>query len=42
LSCQKPLYFAYQQNLEAVTQWKEKVFPKIKKKAKRVGATVYF
>jgi transposase len=42
LSCQKPLYRAYQQNSEAVEQWKEKVFPEIKKKAKRVGATIYF
>ena len=42
LSCQKPLYRAYQQNPEAVKQWKEKVFPEIKKKAKRVGATIYF
>ena len=42
LSCQKPLYRAYQQNPEAVEQWKEKVFPEIKKKAKRVGATIYF
>ena len=42
LSCQKPLYRAYQQNPEAVAQWKEKVFPEIKKKAKRIGATIYF
>jgi transposase len=42
LSCQKPLYRAYQQNPEAVTQWKEKVFQEIKKKAKKVGATIYF
>lgn len=42
LSCQKPLYRAYQQNPEAVAEWKEKVFPEIKKKAKRVGATIYF
>jgi len=41
-SCQRPLYRAYQQNPEAVTQWKEKVFPEIKKKAKKVGATIYF
>jgi transposase len=42
LSCQKPLYRAYQQNPEAVTQWKENVFPEIKKNAKKVGATIYF
>lgn len=42
LSCQKPLYRAYQQNPEIVKQWKEEVFPEIKKKAKKVGATIYF
>jgi transposase len=42
LSCQKPLYRAYQQNPEIVKQWKREVFPEIKKKAKKVGATVYF
>jgi transposase len=42
LSCQKPLYRAYQQNPEAVTQWKENIFPEIKKDAKKVGATIYF
>ena len=42
LSCQKPLYRAYQQNSDAVKQWKEKVFPEIKKNAKKVGATIYF
>ena len=42
LSCQKPLYRAYQQNPEIVKQWKEEVFPAIKKKAKKVGAAIYF
>ena len=42
LSCQKPLYRAYQKNPEIVKQWKEEVFPEIKKKAKKVGATIYF
>lgn len=42
LSCQKPLYRAYQQNPEAVKQWRETIFPEIKKKAKKVGATIYF
>ena len=41
-SCQKPLYRAYQQNSYAVTKWKKEVFPEIKKKAKKVGATIYF
>ena len=42
LSCQKPLYRAYQQNPKAVEQWKQTIFPAIKKKAKQVGATIYF
>lgn len=41
-SCQKPLYRAYQQDPEAVTSWKETVFPQIKKRAKKLGATIYF
>ena len=42
ISCQKPLYRAYQQNPDAVAEWKEKVFPEIRKRAKKVGATIYF
>jgi transposase len=41
-SCQKPLYRAYQQNPEAVEYWKKTVFPQIKKRAKKLGATTYF
>lgn len=41
-SCQKPLYRAYQKNPDAIEQWKQKVFPKIKKRAKKLGATIYF
>jgi transposase len=41
-SCQKPLYRAYQQNPEAVEHWKKTVFPQIKKRAKKIGATIYF
>jgi transposase len=41
-SCQKPLYRAYQQNPEAVEHWKKTVFPQIKKRAKKLGATIYF
>jgi len=41
-SCQKPLHRAYQQDPDAVAEWKEKVFPEIKKKAKKIGATIYF
>ena len=42
LSCQKPLYRAYQQDSEAVEYWKKTVFPQIKKRAKKLGATIYF
>lgn len=41
-SCQKPLYRAYQRDAELVKQWKEKVFPKIQKRAKKEGAVIYF
>ena len=42
LSCQKPLFRAYQKNPQAITQWKQTIFPEIKKRAKKVGATIYF
>jgi transposase len=41
-SCQKPLYRAYQQDPEAVEYWKKTVFPQIKKRAKKLGAAIYF
>jgi transposase len=41
-SCQKPLYRAYQQDPEVVEHWKRTVFPQIKKRAKKLGATIYF
>jgi len=41
-SCQKPLYRAYQQSPEVVEQWKKAVFPEIKKRAKKLGASIYF
>ena len=41
-SCQKPLYRAYQQDPELVEQWKSNVFPEIKKRAKKLGASIYF
>jgi transposase len=41
-SCQKPLYRAYQQDPEAVEVWKKTVFPQIKKRAKKLGATIFF
>ena len=41
-TCQKPLYRAYQQNKEAVELWKKTEFPKIQKRAKKLGAAIYF
>jgi transposase len=42
LSCQKPLFRAYQQNKEAVEAWKQDVYPEIQKRAKKLGAEIYF
>lgn len=42
LSCQRPLFRAYQKNPDVIKRWKETVFPEIKKRAKKVGATIYF
>lgn len=41
-SAQKPIYKAYEQNPESVKQWLEKEYPKIKRKAKKEKAEVYF
>jgi transposase len=42
LSPQRPLRRAYQQNQEAVEQWLKEDFPRIRKEAQEVGATIYF
>lgn len=42
LSCQKPLFRAWQQNQALVDEWVKKVFPKIKAEAKRLKAKVFF
>jgi transposase len=42
LSPQRPLYRAYQQNPEAVRQWREEDFPAIREQAREEGAEVYF
>jgi len=42
LSCQKPLFRACQQCPQTVAKWKQNVFPAIKKRAKSLGATIYF
>lgn len=42
LSCQKPLSKAYEQNPALVDQWKKKEYPKIRARAKKEGAEIYF
>jgi transposase len=42
LTCQKPLFKAFQQNKEAVQYWLDKEFPRIKKMAAKVGAKIFF
>lgn len=42
LSCQKPLFRAWQQNPKLVQQWLDSEFPKIRDAAKRAGAEVFF
>jgi len=42
LTCQKPLFRAYQKSPEAIEQWKQSVFPVIKKRAAKLGAAIYF
>lgn len=41
-SAQKPIYKAYEQDPEAVKAWLEKTYPKIKRKAKKEKAEIYF
>lgn len=42
LSPQRPLRRAYQQNPEAVDHWLKEEYPAIKKRAREVGAEIYF
>jgi transposase len=39
---QKPLRRAYERDPEAVRLWLEKIYPKLKKRAKRLGAKIFF
>lgn len=41
-SPQKPLRKAYEQDPKTVEKWKKETFPKIQKRAKKLGATIYF
>ena len=42
LTCQKPLFRAWQQNPSLVQQWLEQEYPKIRDSAKRAGAEIFF
>jgi transposase len=42
LSPQRPVWRAYQQNPEAVEQWKREEYPAIRAEAAAAGATIYF
>ncbi|MFN3454415.1 MAG: IS630 family transposase [Pseudobdellovibrio sp.] len=42
LTCQRPIFKAWQQNSQQVNNWLKKVFPKIKARAKNEKADIYF
>lgn len=42
LSVQRPLWRAYEQDGEAVRRWKEEEYPRIRLRAKRLGAQIFF
>ncbi len=42
LSVQRPLWRAYQQDPQAVRRWQEEEYPRIRRRAKRVGAQILF
>ena len=42
LSCQKPLFRAWQQDASRVQQWLEREYPRIRAHAKRAGAEIFF
>jgi transposase len=42
LTCQRPMYVAYQQNPTLVEQWLEQEYPQIRAEARRCGAEIYF
>ena len=39
---QKPLRRAYERNPEAVEEWTKRTYPKLRSRAKRLGATIFF
>ena len=42
MSAQRPLWRAYQQDPEAVRRWKEEEYPKLRRRAQRLGAQIFF
>ncbi|MCX6972185.1 MAG: IS630 family transposase [Verrucomicrobia bacterium] len=42
LTCQKPLFRAYQQNPTLVEQWLQREYPSIRAEARKCGADIYF
>lgn len=42
LTCQKPIFKAYQQNPQLVEQWLTNTYPKIKRLAKKSNARIFF
>lgn len=42
LSAQRPLWRAYQQDPEAVERWKNEEYPRIRRRARRLGAQIFF
>jgi transposase len=39
---QKPLRRAYERDEEAITEWKKKTYPKLRRRAKKLGAEIFF
>ncbi|NLH73379.1 MAG: IS630 family transposase, partial [Verrucomicrobia bacterium] len=42
LTCQRPIWVAYEQNPALVERWLQEEYPAIRAKAKRIGADIYF
>lgn len=42
MSAQRPLWRAYQQDPEAVLRWKQEDYPKLRRRAQRLGAQIFF
>ena len=41
MSAQRPLWRAYQQEPEAVRPWKQEDYPKLRRRAQRLGAQIF-